>query len=197
MIDYEGYFKHALLIQGPTGEILHSIHTCEHDICRARREKETAMTSAVDYWTCTDPENLTHDSPDEAVGEYLDNLETKHWPTTLTVQAYVRQVVDDDDAERAIDNGVDYGMENFFESLDETYNCGDDCDPSEDEELKKELAACYRRALVRYFVWSCEHSPDLDEQVNIAAWVRKNRPDWAEEQEIYEWLIARDEEEEA
>lgn len=47
MIDYEGYFKHALLVRGPAGEIIHSIHTCDHAICRARREKEANMSAEV------------------------------------------------------------------------------------------------------------------------------------------------------
>lgn len=112
-------------------------------------------------WDCNDPERLIHDSPDEAIKEYLANIPGDSLPETITLTGYVRMEPPDVNV-----------LEGLLERFDE--ECGDpDGGYSKPTPAMLEAEEAFL-AIVRseYKSWACEDV--YSEEVNVAAWLAAN-----------------------
>ena len=122
------------------------------------------------YWNCSeDEEILTHETKNNAIEEFLDNIDPNEQEETITVYGYVRMVAPKPDMEDAVTLVGDWFDTNWEELQGED---GPDI-----------LNSTYEAALVfltvlhkEYVPWACEQV--TSEEVNVAEWIAANRPDW-------------------
>jgi hypothetical protein len=140
----------------------------------------------ADYYDCSDPEELSHDTPEEAITYYLDGFAThkmtaeealKEIRREVTVTCYRRRKVTEAE--------IEHWASNLLESLGESFsdehgNPNDDhpCDPFP-EGAEKIMHDAVKAILEKAKVWSCEDvgevtlTPDQVEQM-----MREENPHW-------------------
>lgn len=137
------------------------------------------------FWSChEDNEQLTHESLDEAVEHYLDDLlHPKMSPTevlaalpgSLDVYGYAR---DDGPSEKEQRSWAMSLVEQLVEWIDDEYGdpdgggCGNENEPA-CQDIAREMV---ETALQNYVVWRC--SKVETKTINVEEWVRRERPDW-------------------
>jgi hypothetical protein len=138
------------------------------------------------FYTCTEPETLHAESPEDALEEHLDpDLHPKMTPAQVLACIRLRPVtITAYNPMEISDELIDAWAENLLESLGETFSDehGDPdsgcCDafPSDAEQVMRDAV---RSIIRRSTVWACEAvgkvtlSPDQIEEV-----MREHRPDW-------------------
>lgn len=141
------------------------------------------------FYSCTDPENLTHTEPEEALEEYLDGwLDHKMSVAEVvaairkyevTVSAYNPTEISDGQIEAWADQCLEKLMEDFSEEHADPDSALGDAFPSDAGQLMREAV---KNIVRRTSVWSCEVvgkvtlTPDQLEAV-----MRAYRPDWFKE----------------
>ena len=129
----------------------------------------------AEMYDCQDSEELTCETPDEAVERYLDDCPPEEWPEVLHVMAWDRMEI----TEKARRRLAGFVLEHLCELLADDY-AGDD--PPEPTEAMGAAALAFVDAVVPdYPVWRCERVCRDDEWVPVAAWVRAEHPEWIEE----------------
>jgi hypothetical protein len=129
---------------------------------------------SIDYYTCADPDELTHDDPDEAVEEYLDGFYGMELPETVEVKRYCRRVI----GERQVRAEAEYALGGLMERLDEEYGSPDNATDIT-AEMRTVMLEAVQKVVGMYSVWTCEEvKPPLE--VSTAEWIRKNAPEWLE-----------------
>ena len=119
-------------------------------------------------WSCDpDGERLDHDSMDEAVASYLDDIEPANWPETLEVYGYARMEI-------TLPNGS--ALESLLEYLDEEYSDPDDEAAGPTAKMAEAERAFLDVVQAEYEPWACEKVDTIT--VNVQDWVKANRPDW-------------------
>jgi hypothetical protein len=141
-----------------------------------------------EFYACNDPETLTHETPEEALAEYLDtDLNPKMTVTeviasirscSIDVTAYKRAEVSD----KQIEDWADGLLEKLAEDFDEEHGDPDgstgDAFPGDAEQVMREAVKSIIR---RSTVWRCEPagkvelSPDQIEEL-----MREHCSDWFE-----------------
>jgi hypothetical protein len=112
------------------------------------------------FFTCDqDEERLTFTDPDEAIENYLDDLDDP-LPEEVTVYGFAPI-----QATRSVDAIAGGHLEALLESLDEEYG-----DPGD----RTYVAA----VLAEYKPWACEQVSS--EAVNVREWVKEHAPHWLE-----------------
>jgi hypothetical protein len=140
-----------------------------------------------DFYSCTDPERLTHEEPWEAIEEYLDGNMTPRMTVaeveamildgSLTVTAYVPMPITEGEIKR--------WSESLTEQLEEFFG-EEHADPDGEDPLCEKAEDIMLRAVTKIVKashnWSCQESGTIEltgEQVLALA--REERPDWFEE----------------
>jgi hypothetical protein len=121
--------------------------------------KEAAYLGA-DYYACDDPEELQHESPEEAIRDYLDNLVGDSWRETIAeaapveVTAYTRKEVPDEQI-RQWTLGM---VEDLEERVGDEYGGpeGFDFEPKAKEALFVEIMAAARKSINATHIWQCD-----------------------------------------
>lgn len=137
------------------------------------------------FYSCTDPEELSHTHPWDAVEEYLEGWMEPRM-TVAAVEAIVRQGL----TITAYVPGVvsDSQIKNWSESLVERLAelMGDEhLNPNEPPELCDVAGSIMLDAVTRIVkatpVWSCEESGEVRLSGDqVLEWARQERPDWFE-----------------
>ena len=126
---------------------------------RAGFRDVTGVFEGADFYDCSDPEQLQHTDPADAIQAALDYMDAD--PETLEVTAYRRVAVDVPDlAERV--------LEDALERLDEMLGDpgGDPCEPTP---AMLEAARTFAAAIAAdYTPWQCE--PCGRATVDVATW---------------------------
>ncbi len=118
----------------------------------------------VTYWDREDQENLTHEDFDEAVESILDGM-CLPLPAKLQMCGYARLEIGDLNI-----------LEELLDNLDVEYSDREG-DPTEPTKAMVEAAESLESIIERdYHVWACEIVERRE--VDVAEWVRANRPDW-------------------
>jgi len=122
-------------------------------------------------WDCEGTDTLYHTDCGDAIEAYLSDTPNEWWPETLEVRGYARMTV-------TIKEGS--ALDFVLEQLDEIYGGPDG--PVEDatekmHEAEKEFLDV---VAAEYTPWVCE--PVEKVTVNVLEWVKKNRPEWLEEE---------------
>jgi hypothetical protein len=123
------------------------------------------------FYDCRDSERLTCTDPDEAIEEWLAELDEGDEPETITVCAYKRSVIDQAHGEEAAAQALNAALQ----YLDETYG-----DPEDYMEVDKatrvkmgESAARFLAELIPLIeVYRCD--PCGRREINVAEW-KKDR----------------------
>lgn len=126
------------------------------------------------YWS-VDPEaeELEHESPDDAISEWLDWREGDRIDPdlTITVCGFKRMKITPQTSYGAL-------CEQLLENLDCDYGRPDDwTEPS--EAMIAAEQAFVEAVIADYTVWACEPSGE-EITVNALEWTKKNRPEWLE-----------------
>ena len=163
----------------------------QHELARA--EYEERMSDEIkwpegDFYSCTDPEQLTCDDPWSAIEEYLEGnmtpkmtvaeVEAMILDGSVTVTAYVPMPVTDGEVKR--------WSESLTESLAEMF--GEEHanqDEDMDKWLCKEAEAIMQEAVTKIVkashAWSCQESGSIElDGEQVLALARKENPSWFE-----------------
>lgn len=126
----------------------------------------------VILWDCRDDaEDLHHFTRNEAIEAYLDDIDPEDREETITVYGYDHMIVPKPTMADAADL-----VENWFENNWEEFQGEDGLDTPNSTAV---AAHQFLTVLHRDFKpWSCEQV--TSEEVNVAAWIAENRPDWLE-----------------
>jgi hypothetical protein len=123
------------------------------------------------FWGVNDPEDLSSEDPDEAIGDYLESLKREDWPETLSLHGFVRKKLEYR-AGRLIDQ--------MLEDLDDEYS-GEGRESTEpNPAMEAAEKAFIADVLAEYKPWACEEV--WQEDVNVLAWVTAHQPDWLEDE---------------
>lgn len=124
----------------------------------------------IEFWSCEDPELLTHTEMDDAIEDFLGNVCDNPLSAEITVTGYVSM--------KAVVGHLDnYALEGLLNSLDEIYG-GEDF--SEATENMRVAAKTFVEAvLAEYTVTACK--PVLDKKINVMDWVTEYEPQWLKE----------------
>lgn len=125
----------------------------------------------ITYWACDEPEELVHEEKDDAIEDFLDNIDMKPLPATIEVMGYKR-------ATAVVGRLNDYALEGLLEALDERYNCSENY-PEATEGMKEAATKFVETVLKDYEVFNCDEV--IRETIDVAAWVTANAPYWLEE----------------
>lgn len=127
----------------------------------------------IEMWGDEDDEELSHSEIEDSIESQLDLIP---YPEALVVCGYRRLAI------RPQDLRPDTILEEILERLDEQYG-GVNRDPT-DPSSAMELAAGRLVDVIKndYQVWACEGVLNV-ELTDVMGWVKKNRPDWLEEDE--------------
>lgn len=133
-----------------------------------------ARNSDPKFWAVGDLERLTATTPDEAIEDYLDNIEPRDWPEAIEVRGF-RPMVPSLPTFLAPLNEV-------LEALDEEYGDpeGDGHKPS--EAMLEAQAQFLRTVCSEYVSWQCEEVERST--VDVSTWVLENRPDWLQSDRV-------------
>jgi hypothetical protein len=113
---------------------------------------------------------MTATDRDEAILEYLDDIEPKDWPGTITVEGFAPMQIADGGYPDADDL-----LDEIYERLDEDFANEEATTPTPGIKAAAEwLCATIRR---EYEPWACE-SVTEKVTVNVIEWVNENCPDW-------------------
>lgn len=127
---------------------LNALVALAHDDIEAAHDAANFLN--MDFWDCMESEVLTHTELNDALEDYLGELNE---PYEVTVTGYRRGALSEN--EWALD--PDRLIENVYEALDDEHNSGDN--PSEPTpaviEAAKQFLAVVRR---EYEPWNCEEA---------------------------------------
>ena len=128
------------------------------------------MTRTIEYWDSEGEERLTHTDRYDAIECILDG--TDKLPEKIEICGFAHLLPN-------VELLAHHLLEMFLESLDEEYG-----DPkgsgTEATAAMKEAAKEFTTAVLdEYKVWICILVKR--ETVDVAAWVKENRPDWLEQ----------------
>ncbi len=131
------------------------------------------MSRTIVFWGTGDEEQLTHTDQDDAIEGILDMGELSG---TLEICGYARMELP------GAESLCDHVLEHILEGLDEEHS-----DPegsySEPTDNMKEAAKVFVTAVLsEYTSWACEIVER--KTIDVAAWVKENRPDWLEEKMV-------------
>lgn len=149
----------------------------------------TAAFDNADYYDCGDPENLSHDTVEEALEDYIDGLEGMspecdvaaliEANSPITVSAYTRKAVHPADA-------ADWARD-MAENLNEWWREEEYADPDGDGDgpgdtaFVKALIPLIEAAIARTTVWACDNSGEREYSAEeVLALMRKRCPSWFE-----------------
>ena len=126
----------------------------------------------VILWDCSDDvESLYHKTQKEAIEAFLDDIDPEDREETVMVYGYARMIVPKPTMADAADL-----VENWFGNNWEEFQGEDGPDTPNSTAV---AAHQFLTVLHRDFKpWSCEQV--TSEEVNVAAWIAENRPDWLE-----------------
>ena len=129
----------------------------------------------VEYWDCDEgAEELRHRCMHDAIEYCLDGMHPDPLPETVEVHGFARMQLNP-----AEWSGWRGPLESFLENLDEDYGHPTDYTTPTDT-MRKAERAFVEAVLREYEVWRCYKV--CTETVNVAEWVRENRPEWLESQ---------------
>lgn len=126
-------------------------------------------------WECDpDAEILNHNTRDEAIEHFLDGQGFLQTSGTIQVNGFARMIPEQ--GAWAEDAVIDALLEGPWEEL---------VDPENGPERTREMAEAAKvfvAVMVKEFhVWACEIV--TTEDVDVAAWIKENRPDWLEKKD--------------
>lgn len=126
----------------------------------------------VVFWDCQDDaEVLTHTTKKGAIESYLDDRGLGEWEGKITVYGYAHMIASKPTMDDAVEL-VEYWFEMHWEELQ-----GEDAPDTPNSTVV--AAHQFLTVLHREFVpWACELV--TSEEVDVAAWIAENRPDWLE-----------------
>ena len=138
----------------------------------------TTNDLSADYYDCCeDREQLRHFDVDDAVEDYLDNLDPKDWPKEVEVWAWDRRVITPDH----ISGAAKTILEALIEEFDELQEFGNpDVGTKETTAMRVAARQFVQTVADEYKVWACEQRPDPI-RVDTVRWVRANRQDWIDD----------------
>ncbi len=132
------------------------------------------MTRTIEYWDSDDEERLIHTDIDEAIESILDG--TDKLPEKLEICGFARMELP----------GVEFlatdVLDRLLEGLDEDHGDPDGSYTSGTDKMKEAAVKFTATVLDEYVSWACEIVKR--ETVDVAAWVKENRPEWLEQEEI-------------
>lgn len=147
-------------------------------------DQAPAETPSPTFYDCRDSEQLSHESPEDAILEYIDTLAEPSKPVedtirelgSITVTAYRRVKVGDDWIEMQARRLAERLGEEFSERFGDPD--GDDCD-EQIAESWRDFVPAVRAAIGKARVWSCEpcgkHVYSVNEVLELA---RRMCPEW-------------------
>lgn len=148
---------------------------------------ETDSYKNADLFDCCDSEELTYDSPGEAIEQLLDGEFEKGEPivdciarlSPVTVHAYKRVKVREEWIAKEADSEIECLWEHF---LDEFWHPHDPPDVDVSAELRAAAAAMVRLAVEQWDVWKCEPAGKRTySAAEVEAMMRDQCPTWFEE----------------
>ena len=143
------------------------------------------MSGSIDFYACEQgAETLTHTAVDDAVDAWLDALDLEHWPDVLTVHAFARQEISEQERHDCAEHLVHTLLEHFEEYFD----------PNSVSTPKHAVEAArvfVDAVLAKQPVWSCEVVPTAAVEVEVAAWVSEHAAHWVKESDVATWMAAR------
>jgi len=127
-------------------------------------------TIMANFWRAKHDDGPVHDDLGEAIAVWLDGIEPDEWPETLEVEGFRKAVVPESFFRDSL-------LTRALEALDEEFGDPDGGYSAPTPGMIEAEAAFIRAVLKEYLVWTCEKTGEI-ERVNVAEWVRENRPDW-------------------
>ena len=122
----------------------------------------------IEHWDCDDSaEMLYHEDFDEAVEAFLDGQVEIYLGEEIEVYGYARMSVNKSVFAKVI-------LESASDFLGDPYD-GED-GHEQNEAIKTAAATFVETYLENYEPWACQIVKT--KTVNVADWVKKNRPDW-------------------
>jgi hypothetical protein len=117
------------------------------------------------FWGVNDPEELSSEDPDEAIGDHLESLKREDWPETLSLHGFVRKKVEY--------NRKCGPLDQMLEELDDEYDGPDRDGTTPTKAMLAAEEAFIAAVLAEYKPWACEEV--WQEGVNVLAWVTASK----------------------
>lgn len=117
----------------------------------------------ADLWGVNDPERMNADTPNEAIGCYLEECGPERMPETVTLQGFRRM--------QPTENDCGYPLERVLERLDEEHGDPDERGTTPTPKMLEAEKAFKAAILAEYKVWSCEEI--YSEEVNVREWCER------------------------
>jgi hypothetical protein len=135
---------------------------------KTRAEAEEVCIS----WGVNNPEELSNEDPDEAIGDHLESLKREEWPETLTLHGFVRIKVGE--------NWSSGPLTQVLDELDEEYGSPDRSNTKPTPAMEAAERTFLDAVIAEYKPWACEQI--YEEEVSVLEWVKEHQPDWLEEE---------------
>ena len=139
------------------------------------------LPEGIDFWDCDEgQECLTNHDIHDAIEYHLDGMweRGQEWasyksylPEKLTVYGWKRIKVTADMLYEPLDD--------VLERLDEEYGDPDGDGADATEKMKEAQKVFLEAVAAEYSCWACEQVAKVE--VDPAAWIEQNRPDWMED----------------
>ena len=130
------------------------------------------MTRTIEYWDSEGEERLTHTDQYDAIENMLDGI--GKLPETIEICGYARMELP------GVESLATDVLERLLEGLDEEYGDLEGGYVSGTDKMKEAAKVFLTAVLDEYVSWACEIVKR--ETVDVAAWVKENRPDWLEQE---------------
>jgi hypothetical protein len=133
------------------------------------------VSEQTTYWGQGDGEELTHENPNDAIEDFLDDMH----PTPF-------EKIDDFEVceYRPMKPGMPAAhwspLTLLLERWDEDYGNPDGDPPTITEAMRAAERAFVAAVAAEYRSWACEKTGNVV-KVNALEWVRENRPEWLED----------------
>jgi hypothetical protein len=139
----------------------------------------------ADYYTCDDPEQLTHTEPEDAIERHLDKcaesgcdmLKVIEEHSPLTVECYMRSSISELDIKAKAESLAEQAHDDWADEYG-----GPDCnelDVAEVSMFAKAIAPHLDRLYRSGQVWNCERFGAVQlNRKEVEELMREHRPDW-------------------
>src|SRR5580658_9729702 len=144
-----------------------------------------ALFDQADFFDCTDAEELTHETPEEAIADYLDVFAaadgdmTKiiHMHTPLVVRALSRKTLEPSFSDQV----ARWALEGALEQYDEEFGSGErsliEMSDPEAVTAKEEIARALQKLFKSADVWQCDEVAVREyEAAEVEAMMRDEHP---------------------
>lgn len=137
-----------------------------------------------DFYEARDRDELSHERLDDAVQDYLDEVDTPDWPATLTVKVMARM----DPSSRSHQFALSL-LETLIDEIEEEFGDPNDnhdfVGPGDKAECLKIMTTAVEAICAKGSAWSCEEVGVIE--VDLLEYLTQENAPWLDDPDVKKW----------